>query len=188
MSSVLLSPDKFETFKKRAVCGLLASRPLNNLKYTEHLTEMRQRWLTDTSISPAICLTEGGKWSRVPHAWRREHCLLVRGDRKRKRREGEMKGRKRDCIVSISVWWRTQCLFRMSRNLRHVGMVNTSKAYSENVPWLQMVCTSNSTVTPSRVIFSYRLLYPFHDEMQNQCSVSNSLFYGWPAIRAITWI
>lgn len=41
---------------------------------------MRQRWLTDTSISPAICLTEGGERSRVPHAWRREHRLLVRGD------------------------------------------------------------------------------------------------------------
>lgn len=62
------------------MCALLASRPLNNLKYTEHLTEMRQRWLTDTSISPAICLTEGGERSRVPHAWRREHRLLVRGD------------------------------------------------------------------------------------------------------------
>lgn len=44
---------------------------------------MRQRWLTDTSISPAICLTEGGERLRVPHAWRREHCLLVRGDRER---------------------------------------------------------------------------------------------------------
>lgn len=64
----------------QVVRALLANRPLNNLKYTEHLTEMRQRWLTDTSISPAICLTEGGERSRVPHAWRREHRLLVRGD------------------------------------------------------------------------------------------------------------
>lgn len=76
-------PRQFWDLKKRDVCGLPASRPLNNLKYTEHLTEMRQRWLTDTSISPAICLTEGGERLRVPHAWRREHCLLVRGDRER---------------------------------------------------------------------------------------------------------
>lgn len=68
MSSVLLSPDKFETFKKKqAVRSLLASRPLNNLKYTEHLTEMRRRWLTDTSISPAICLREGSDRKALMH-------------------------------------------------------------------------------------------------------------------------
>lgn len=63
------------------------SQPLNNLKYTEHLTEMRQRWLTDTSISPAICLSEGGK--QMGPSCMKKRALLIS---ERRQRESEKEG------------------------------------------------------------------------------------------------
>lgn len=72
----------------------------------------------------------------------KKRALLISEGRLRERKRGGGGGG-RDCIVSISVWWRTQCLLRMSRNLCHVGVVKTSKVYSEKVPWLECFTHAN---------------------------------------------
>lgn len=146
------------------MCSLPANRPLNNLKYTQHLTEMRRRWLTDTSISPAMCLTERGEQLLVPHAWRREHCLLVRGDTKRR----GWGGRSRRLNFSstkdtASPHWRAE--------------IHVTLAYGWNVP--EMACTRNSfTQWAGDQSRSDQIIYLIilYGGMQIQCYVGNSLF------------
>lgn len=53
--------------KKCAACFLLANRPLNNLRYTEHLTEMRRRWLTHPSLLLPVWLREGRNCESLMH-------------------------------------------------------------------------------------------------------------------------
>lgn len=119
------------------------SQPLNNLKYTEHLTEMRQRWLTDTSISPAICLSEGGK--RMGPSCMKKRALLIS---ERRQRESEKEG-----------WEIASSQFRFDEGHSVFSgwaviyiMAKTSEATVKNVPWCPTVCTGHFTVTPRRLL------------------------------------
>lgn len=123
--------------------SLPASGPLNNLKYTEHLTEMRQRWLTDTSISPAICLSEGGK--RMGPSCMKKRALLIS---ERRQRESEKEGWE---FASSQFWFDEGHSVFSGWTVIYV-MVKTSEAYSKNVPWCPTVCTGNFTVTPRRLL------------------------------------
>lgn len=91
----------------------------------------------------------------------------------REGRSGNEGEKERDWIVSISIWWRTQCLLRMSTNLCHVGMVRTWKS----VHWICVV-TSNGLhmqfhgdAEPGHLIVESSYI-PVYDGMQIQRYVS----------------
>lgn len=171
------------------MCSLLASRPLNNLRYTEHLTEMRQHWLTDTSISLAIYLTEEGKRSRVSHAWRREHCLLVRGDREWAR-GGGWRGWRGDGEIASSQ-------FRFDEG--HSVFLGWAEIYVM-LSWLRLQKRSVKMCRDFKwsahaILLWYRdsLSSPMGSYIpfimtQNRCYVSNRLFCGWPVCWVMTCI
>lgn len=145
---------------------------------------MRWRWLTDTSIPPAICLTERGEQLRVPHAWRREHCLLVRGDTKREGgREGRMKGESE----------RLHCLnFSLMKEI--VSPQDEQKSMSCWRGWLKkrtvkmyLKWSAHAIHAYSeQVIFSYWPWYSFTMECKSSVMSATAFFSGWPTYWAIT--